>query len=177
MIVAGGCFWCTELAFEQLLGVSNVESGYIGGKPETANYEAVCSGRTGHAEGIRITYDPSQISYEQLLEIFFTAHDPTTLNRQGNDIGTQYRSAIFTSDEAELSAARAMIAKLDASGKFGSRIVTTLEPMSEFHLAEAYHQDYARQHPSQPYIMFQSMPKACKVRDYFPKLISPNYMP
>ncbi|ADB18778.1 peptide methionine sulfoxide reductase [Pirellula staleyi DSM 6068] len=176
-VFAGGCFWCTEMAFEQLAGVSDVASGYIGGSPETANYEAVCTGRTGHAEAIRITYDPAVMTYQTLLDVFFTAHDPTTLNRQGNDIGTQYRSAIFTSDEAELAAARATIARLDASGALPSRIVTTLEPLTEFYPAEDYHQDYARAHPNQSYIMHVSTPKACKVRNYFPKLIRREYLP
>lgn len=165
------------MAFEQLAGVSDVASGYIGGSPETANYEAVCTGRTGHAEAIRITYDPAVMTYQTLLDVFFTAHDPTTLNRQGNDIGTQYRSAIFTSDEAELAAARATIARLDASGALPSRIVTTLEPLTEFYPAEDYHQDYARAHPNQSYIMHVSTPKACKVRNYFPKLIRREYLP
>src|SRR5688572_14155118 len=142
--LAGGCFWCTEAAFEQLQGVLDVTSGYAGGSAETANYKAVCGGDTGHAEVIRITYDPEKISYEQLLEVFFDAHDPTQLNRQGNDIGTQYRSAIFYADEAERSTAEAKIAELNESKHFPRPIVTTLEPLRAFFPAEDYHQDYAR---------------------------------
>lgn len=164
-IFAGGCFWCTEAAFEDLAGVSDVTSGYAGGAPETANYEAVCSGRTGHAEAIRVTYDPSRITYDQLLDVFFDAHDPTQLNRQGNDMGTQYRSAIFFATDAERAAAQAKIDKLNAAGKFRQPIVTKLEPLVEFFAAEAYHQDYARHHPEQPYIQFHALAKACKVRE------------
>jgi methionine-S-sulfoxide reductase len=164
-ILAGGCFWCTEAAFEQLAGVSDVTSGYIGGTAETANYRAVCEGDTGHAEAIRITYDPATISYEQLLDVFFDAHDPTQLNRQGNDIGTQYRSAIFYASEDERQVAAAKIQALNESRRFARPIATTLEPLSEFYPAEDYHQDYARQNPGQPYIQSVSMPKVCKVRD------------
>ena len=164
-VLAGGCFWCTEAVFEQLRGVSDVESGYTGGTPETADYRSVCSGLTGHAEAIRITYDPRQISFDKLLDVFFDAHDPTQLNRQGNDAGTQYRSAIFHGSDAERETARAKIEWLNASGKFAKPIVTTLEPLGEFHPAESYHQDYARLNPDQPYIQYQSLPKVCKVRE------------
>ena len=164
IILAGGCFWCTEAAFEQLKGVSNVESGYIGGDPQRADYRSVCSGTTGHAEAIRITYDPTLIDFEQLLEVFFDAHDPTQLNRQGNDIGTQYRSAIFFATPEEKATAEKVIARLNEAGKFPSPIVTQLEPRTEFFLAEDYHQDYARLNPDQPYIQSVSTPKVCKVR-------------
>jgi peptide methionine sulfoxide reductase msrA/msrB len=164
-IFAGGCFWCTEAAFEQLAGVHDVTSGYIGGDPARADYKSVCTGTTGHAEAIRITYDPSRIGFEQLLDVFFDAHDPTQLNGQGNDIGTQYRSAIFFADDGEKEAAERKIAALNAAGKFAKPIVTKLEPQSQFHPAEDYHQDYARLNPDQPYIQAVSMPKACKVRD------------
>jgi methionine-S-sulfoxide reductase len=170
-ILAGGCFWCTEAAFEQLKGVKSVESGYIGGDAGTANYEAVCTGRTGHAEAIRITYDPTQISYDRLLDVFFDAHDPTTLNRQGADVGTQYRSAIFTSDAAEIEAARAKIADLTEGRKFATPIVTTLEPATPFYPAEDYHQDFASQNPNHPYIRGVSYPKVCKVRKQHSDLI------
>jgi methionine-S-sulfoxide reductase len=170
-ILAGGCFWCTEAAFEQLKGVKSVESGYIGGDASTANYEAVCTGRTGHAEAIRITYDPAQISYDRLLDVFFDAHDPTTLNRQGADVGTQYRSAIFTSDPAEIEAARAKIAELTEGRKFATPIVTTIEPATPFYLAEDYHQDFAAQNPNHPYIRGVSYPKVCKVRKQHGDLI------
>jgi methionine-S-sulfoxide reductase len=164
-IFAGGCFWCTEAAFEQLAGVTDVTSGYIGGSADTANYRAVCNGNTGHAEAIRITYDPAQISFDQLLTVFFDAHDPTQLNRQGADIGTQYRSAIFFADDRQKQAAEAKIAQLNAAKAFPRPIVTTLEPATAFHPAEDYHQDYARLNPEQPYIQAVSMPKACKVRE------------
>ncbi len=170
-IFAGGCFWCTEAAFEQLKGVESADSGYIGGEARTANYEAVCTGRTGHAEAIRITYDASQISYDRLLDVFFDAHDPTTLNRQGADVGTQYRSAIFTSDEAEILTARAKINELSAKKKFPSPIVTTIEPATEFYPAEDYHQGYAGRNPLHPYIQGVSYPKVCKVRDRHGDLI------
>jgi methionine-S-sulfoxide reductase len=170
-ILAGGCFWCTEAAFEQLDGVLDVISGYTGGARETANYKAVCGGDTGHAEAIKITYDPAKISYDQLLDVFFDAHDPTQLNRQGNDVGTQYRSAIFYASEEEKRAAEAKIRQLNESKHFPRPIVTTLEPLREFYPAEDYHQDYARNNPDQPYIQAVSVPKACKVRDKHAKLI------
>ena len=164
-VFAGGCFWCTEAAFEQLAGVLDVTSGYAGGSAETANYRAVCNGDTGHAEVIRITYDPAKISFDQLLAVFFDAHDPTQLNRQGNDIGTQYRSAIFYADEIQLQAAQAKIDQLNAAKTFPRHIVTTLEPLTAFYPAEDYHQDYARLNPDQPYIQAVSVPNVCKVRD------------
>ena len=164
-VFAGGCFWCTEAAFEQLAGVLDVTSGYAGGSAETANYRAVCNGDTGHAEVIRITYDPAKISFDQLLAVFFDAHDPTQLNRQGNDIGTQYRSAIFYADEAQRQTAQAKIDQLNSAKAFPRSIVTTLEPLTAFYPAEDYHQDYARLNPDQPYIQSVSVPKVCKVRD------------
>lgn len=171
LVVAGGCFWCTEAAFEQLKGVSDVESGYIGGEASTANYKAVCSGQTGHAEAIRITYDPAVISPAQLLDVFFDAHDPTQLNRQGADIGTQYRSAIFFPDEATKTLAESKIASLSRSGKYAKPIATTLEPLGPFYPAEDYHQGYARNNPDQPYIEGVSTPKVCKIRDRYPDLV------
>jgi peptide methionine sulfoxide reductase msrA/msrB len=170
-VFAGGCFWCTEAAFEQLEGVSDVESGYSGGAKETADYESVCSGRTGHAEAIRITYDPKKISYEQLLDVFFDAHDPTQLNRQGNDHGTQYRSAIFYADDAQKRAAEAKIAALTEKKAFKTPIVTKLEPLKAFYPAEGYHQDYARNNPGQPYIMAVATPKVCKIREKHASLV------
>ena len=171
VVLAGGCFWCTEAAFEQLAGVLDVTSGYMGGSPETANYRAVSGGDTGHAEVIRITYDPAIVSYETLLDVFFDAHDPTQKNRQGNDIGTQYRSAIFFANDEEKQAAEAKIAELNQKGTYPRQIVTTLEPLGEFYAAEDYHQDYARLNPEQPYIQAVSMPKACKVREKHARLI------
>jgi peptide methionine sulfoxide reductase msrA/msrB len=170
-VFAGGCFWCTEAAFEQLDGVLDVTSGYSGGKKETANYERVCMGDTGHAEAIRITYDPRRISFENLLDVFFDAHDPTQLNHQGADWGTQYRSAIFYANPAQKAAAEARIKELTDAKTFPKPIVTTLEPLESFFPAEDYHQDYARQNPSQPYIMAHATPKACQVRQKHSKLI------
>src|SRR3954471_3638885 len=152
VVLAGGCFWCTEAVFRQLRGVRSVVSGYAGGSAATANYRAVCGGDTGHAEAIEITYDPVKITYEQLLDVFFDAHDPTQLNRQGNDVGTQYRSAIFSASEEEKRIAEAKIRELTEKRAFPRPIVTKLEPLGEFYPAEDYHQDYARQNPEQPYI-------------------------
>lgn len=169
-VIAGGCFWCTEAVFKQLEGVTGIRSGYVGGTAETADYHTVCSGATGHAEAIEVTYDPSIISYGQILRVFFSvAHDPTQKNRQGNDVGTQYRSAIFHVDEAEKLVAEAYIAQLDAATVFSAPIVTTLEPFVEFFEAEAYHQDYAALNPMQPYIVHISAPKAAKLRKQFPE--------
>lgn len=174
VVFGGGCFWCTEAAFEQLEGVSDVESGYAGGTKETANYERVGRGDTGHAEVIRITYDPKRISYDRLLDVFFDAHDPTQLNRQGNDIGTQYRSVIFYANDVEKQAAAAKIKKLNEAKAFPRPIATTLEPLTAYYPAEAYHQDYARQNPNQPYIQFHATPKACKIREKHADLIRPE---
>lgn len=171
IVLAGGCFWCTEAAFEQLAGVSDVLSGYAGGAQETANYKQVCGGNTGHAEVIRVTYDPAVISLDQLLSVFFDAHDPTTLNRQGADVGTQYRSAIFYADESQKQAAEAKIKELNEKKHFPSPIVTTLEPLVEFFPAEDYHQGYAQLHPDQPYIQGAAIPKACKIRAKYASLI------
>jgi len=170
-VFAGGCFWCTEAAFEQIKGVVDVQSGYAGGSKETARYEQVSNGDTGHAEAIRITYDPKQISYDRLLDVFFDAHDPTQLNRQDNDAGTQYRSTIFYVNEIEQRAAQAKIKQLTAAKAFPRPIVTTLEPLKNFYPAEEYHQDYARRHPDQPYIQFHSLPKVCAIRDKHRDLI------
>jgi peptide-methionine (S)-S-oxide reductase len=173
VVFAGGCFWCTEGAIEQVVGVKDVISGYAGGTKETANYEAVCSGRTGHAEAIRITYDPAKISYGTLLQIFFTAHDPTTKDRQGNDRGPQYRSAIFFQSEDEKKVAEAYIKQLNDAKVFGNPVVTTLEPLKAdgFYVAEKYHQDYASLNPTQPYICNVADPKIQKVKKHFPNLI------
>jgi methionine-S-sulfoxide reductase len=170
-VFAGGCFWCTEAAFEQLDGILDVTSGYSGGKRETADYESVCTGRTGHAEAIRITYDPAKISYDTLLDVFFDAHDPTQLHLQGADVGTQYRSAIFYANGEERRAAESKIRQLNESHLFPAPIVTTIEPLVEFFPAEGYHQDYARNNPMQPYIQAAAIPKACKVREKHPGLI------
>lgn len=173
-VFAGGCFWCTEAAFEQLNGVVDVESGYAGGAKETATYDQVSSGHTGHAESIQVQYDPTKINYDQLLTVFFDAHDPTTINRQGPDRGTQYRSAIFYANDEQKAAAEAKIKKLNESHAFSHKIVTKLEPLKAFYPAELYHQDYARNNPDQPYVQLHSFPKACKVRDKHPELMKPD---
>jgi peptide-methionine (S)-S-oxide reductase len=154
--------------FRRLQGVREVQPGYAGGAADAANYKAVCSGRTGHAEVIRIVYDPAKTSYGQLLKVFFAvAHDPTQRDRQGNDVGTQYRSAIFPLDEAQREAANAYIAQLDASGTFAAPIATTIEPLEAFFVAESYHHNYAELNPGQSYIQFVSMPKVRKLENYF----------
>lgn len=164
--LAGGCFWCTEAVFLQLAGVSGVESGYIGGATANPTYEEVCSGRTGHAEAIRIRFDPSVISYDDLLDIFFATHDPTQLNRQGNDIGTQYRSAIFPHDAEQEASARASIARAQAD--WPQPIVTTIEPLATWYPAEGYHQDYwNRAGDRNPYCMAVIPPKLQKLRKKF----------
>ncbi len=166
-VLAGGCFWCTEAVFLPLDGVSAVVSGYIGGAADTATYEAVCSGSTGHAEAIRITFAPEVISYGQLLRVFFAvAHDPTQLNRQGNDRGTQYRSAIFPVDAEQRAVAEAYIAQLDAAGVLGAPIATTVEPEAPFYAAEDYHQNYAARNPHQPYVAAVAAPKVEKLHKY-----------
>ncbi|MDB5322381.1 MAG: peptide methionine sulfoxide reductase [Phycisphaerales bacterium] len=167
IIVAGGCFWCTEASLEILNGVKDVVSGYSGGEKETANYEAVCTGRTGHAEAIRITYDPSKITYGELLRAFFTAHNPTTKNQQGADRGTQYRSAIFYQSDEEKKVAEAYIKQLNDAKAFDKPIVTTVEKFNAFYPAEDYHQNYARAHPTDGYIVNVALPHVKKVMDHF----------
>jgi peptide-methionine (S)-S-oxide reductase len=172
IVLAGGCFWCTEAVYRQMDGVLDVVPGYAGGAEETADYESVCTGRTGHAEAIRITYDPSRVSLGQILKVFFSvAHDPTQLNRQGNDVGTQYRSAIFPADPGQERVAAAYMRQLSEAGVFTGPIATTLEPLDAFYEAEAYHRDYAAQHPNQPYIAYTSMPKVRKFAKYFPQKV------
>jgi peptide-methionine (S)-S-oxide reductase len=167
-VLAGGCFWCTEAVFRRLEGVREVQPGYAGGTADAANYKAVCSGSTGHAEVIRIVYDPAIVSYGQLLKVFFAvAHDPTQKDRQGNDVGRQYRSALFPLDEAQAAVAGDYISQLEASGAFASRIATTIEPLEAFFVAESYHHNYAELNPGQSYIRFVSMPKVDKLENYF----------
>lgn len=172
-IFAGGCFWCTEFAFEQLVGVLDVQSGYCGGTKATANYEHVHRGNTAHAEAIRITYDPKRISYDQLLDAFFDSHDPTQLNRQGkDDIGRQYRSAIFFANDEQKKLAESKIADLEAKQVYKKRrVVTKLEPLKEFYPAEDYHQDFARRNPLLPYIQSHAVPKAMHIRSKHQDLI------
>lgn len=170
-VLAGGCFWGIEAVFEHVKGVIDVESGYAGGSAGTANYEVVSGGRTGHAEAVRIKYDPSQISYGQLLKVFFSvAHDPTQLNRQGPDTGTQYRSAIFCSNEEQKRIAQAYIDQLNKAKVFEGSIVTVVSGASPFYVAEAYHQDYVVHHPNQPYIVIHDLPKVANLRKDFPAL-------
>jgi peptide-methionine (S)-S-oxide reductase len=163
-ILGGGCFWCVEAALEQLEGVLRVESGYMGGQRKSPSYEQVCTGATGHTEVVRVEFDPAKISYPELLEVFFTAHDPTTLNRQGNDVGTQYRSVIFTLDDRQREEASRVIAELEEQKVFGRPIVTAVEPAGEFWRAEPYHQNYFANNPRQPYCLFAVAPKVAKVR-------------
>lgn len=167
-VLAGGCFWCTEAVFRRLEGVREVQPGYAGGSADAANYKAVCSGQTGHAEVIRVVYEPDKISYGQLLKVFFSvAHDPTQTDRQGNDVGTQYRSALFPLDDAQRGVAAQYIRQLDSSGAFASSIATTIEPLEAFFVAESYHHNYAELNPGQGYIQYVSMPKVGKLKDYF----------
>ncbi|MGE0360299.1 MAG: peptide-methionine (S)-S-oxide reductase MsrA [Vicinamibacterales bacterium] len=169
-VLAGGCFWCTEAVFLPLAGVTGVTSGYIGGSAATANYHAVCSGTTGHAEAIEIRFDPAVISYGQLLKVFFAvAHDPTQLNRQGGDRGTQYRSAIFPADDEQRVVAAAFIAQLTDAEAFADPIVTTIEPLGTFYPAEGYHQNYAALNPAQPYVAAVALPKVAKLESAFPE--------
>lgn len=171
-VLAGGCFWCTEAVFRQLNGVTAVQSGYAGGDAATANYEAVCSGRTDHAEAIRIEFDPQRISYGQLLKVFFSAaHDPTQVDRQGNDRGRQYRSAIFPQDAQQAGVAQAYIVQLESARVFTAPIATTVEASAPFHPAETYHQDYAARNPNQPYIAAVSAPKVAKTRKLYPSML------
>jgi peptide-methionine (S)-S-oxide reductase len=170
--LAGGCFWCLEAVFDQLKGVEAVESGYMGGKSARPTYEEVCGGASGHAEVVRVTFDPAEISYEDLLGVFFTIHDPTSLNRQGNDIGTQYRSAIFFHSPEQEDIARKVVANLAAGKVFSSPIVTEIKPASDFHEAEGYHQEYYRRTGgANPYCTFVIDPKVAKFRKaYFDRL-------
>lgn len=163
-ILAGGCFWCTEAVLKDVRGVSKVENGYIGGHTANPDYDSVCSGRTGHAEAVRVTFDPAQVSFKDLLTLFFATHDPTSLNRQGGDVGTQYRSAVFPLDETQAQETREVIADLTAQNVFDRPIVTTLEPATQFHVAESYHQDYYARNPRQGYCVAVIAPKVSKLR-------------
>ena len=166
--LAGGCFWCLEAVYDQLQGVSSVESGYMGGKTPKPNYEDVCSGTTGHAEVVQVTFDPDVVSYGDLLGVFFAIHDPTTLNRQGNDVGTQYRSAIFTHSAEQKATAEAVIRKLTQERLFSSPIVTEVTPATTFHVAEDYHQEYfERVGARNPYCSYVIEPKVAKFRKSF----------
>jgi peptide-methionine (S)-S-oxide reductase len=163
--LGGGCFWCTEAVFQQIRGVLKVESGYAGGAGPNPTYEQICTGKTGHAEVVRLEFDPAVISYKELLEIFFTVHDPTTLNRQGNDAGTQYRSVIYFHDAGQQAIAREVMSAMAAV--WDDPIVTELSAASVFYIAEAYHQNYFRQHPQQGYCSVVVAPKVAKARKLF----------
>jgi peptide-methionine (S)-S-oxide reductase len=171
VVFAGGCFWGVQAVFQHVRGVVRATSGYAGGTVANPDYEQVSSGRTGHAEVVRVVYDPSAVSYQQLLTVFFTvAHDPTELNRQGPDVGTQYRSALFYTSDAQRQATQAFIAQLEKSGTVTQRIVTQVAPLRGFTVAEAYHQDYATLHPDQPYIRYNDAPKIAALKQRHPQL-------
>ncbi len=165
--LAGGCFWCLDAVYRDLKGVERVEAGYSGGRVANPTYKAVCSGETGHAEVVRIEFDPAQVPFRDLLRVFFTVHDPTTLNRQGADVGTQYRSAIFTHSGEQEVAAREVIAELSAEGLWRDPIVTAIEPLRDYFPAESYHQDYFALNPNQPYCRAVVAPKVAKFRKRF----------
>ncbi|HJT87893.1 MAG TPA: peptide-methionine (S)-S-oxide reductase MsrA [Bryobacteraceae bacterium] len=165
--LAGGCFWCLEAVYQDMEGVESVESGYIGGHVDKPTYEQVCTGRTGHAEAVRIRFDPEVTSYREILEVFFAIHDPTTRDRQGNDVGTQYRSAIFCHDDLQRAVAEEVIQELTAERAFPAPIVTQLQPATQFYPAEDYHQEYFRNHPHQPYCAYVVAPKVQKFRQKF----------
>jgi len=171
-VLAGGCFWCAEAVFEQLIGVEKVVSGYAGGKREMAHYDLVSSGKTDHAESVQITFDPSKISYGQLLQIFFSvAHDPTQLNRQGPDYGRQYRSAIFYSDPEQKQIAAAYIQQLQQAKAFSNPIVTEVTELKGFYPAEEYHQEFVKRHPDNPYVVANAIPKVEKTKKSYPSLV------
>ena len=166
-VFGGGCFWCLEAVFERVTGVKSVESGYMGGRRPTPTYEQVCTGATGHAEVVRVTFDPSQVSYRDLLDIFFAIHDPTTLNRQGADAGTQYRSVIFYLDDDQRRQAEQAMVELNRAHAYPDPVVTAVEPASEFYMAEDYHQQYYAQHRSAPYCQYVIAPKLKKFEQKF----------
>jgi peptide-methionine (S)-S-oxide reductase len=172
-----GCFWCTEAVFQELKGVLKVTSGYSGGTVKNPSYEEVCTGTTGHAECLQIIYDPKVISFEELLEVFWEAHDPTTLNRQGNDVGTQYRSVIFYHNDEQKKKAEEYKMKLDKSGAYNNPVVTEISPFTRFYAAEDYHQDYYRLHGSQPYCTFVIRPKVEKFEKVFKNKLKTTSQP
>jgi peptide-methionine (S)-S-oxide reductase len=170
-VLAGGCFWGVEAVFDRLKGVTNVVSGFAGGDKSTAHYETVSTGTTGHAESVKITYDPSQITFGQLLKVYFAiAHDPTELNRQGPDTGTQYRSAIFYMDDEQKKVAEAYIQQLNAAGVFSHPIVTQVVPFHGFYAAEGYHQHYLDNNPNSPYIVYNDLPKLAALKKQYPEM-------
>ncbi|QNN59252.1 peptide-methionine (S)-S-oxide reductase MsrA [Diaphorobacter ruginosibacter] len=172
--LGGGCFWCTEAVFDRVRGVVDVESGYANGHVDHPSYQAVCDGDTGHAEVLKVDFDPEVISLRQILEIFFATHDPTTLNRQGNDVGTQYRSAIYYGNEQQKQVIDDLLREIGQDKLFGSPVVTEVEPLRSYWPAEAYHQDYYQQHPEQGYCAFVVGPKVEKFRKTFASLLKPG---
>ena len=174
MVLGGGCFWCTESVFKEVRGVTDVESGYSNGQAPQPSYEDVCTGTTGCNEVVKLVYDPTQVSTRELLEIFFVIHDPTTLNRQGNDVGTQYRSGVYFTSPAQQAVALATIVALNAGGELGAPVVTEVQPLACYTAAEAYHQDYFAQHPHQGYCAFVAGPKVEKCLATFKRLIQPG---
>jgi peptide-methionine (S)-S-oxide reductase len=175
VVLAGGCFWGMQLVFGSLVGVERAVAGYSGGSASTAQYETVSTGTTGHAESVEVTYDPSRISFKQLLDVYFlVAHDPTELDRQGPDEGTQYRSEIFYTTDQQRAEALAAIARLQHDRVYSSKIVTVVSPLRGFYPAEAYHQDYAIHNSDNPYIVFNDLPKLRKLRQQYPQLVKPN---
>ena len=176
-VFGGGCFWCTEAIFDELRGVNSVVSGYAGGAVKNPTYEQVCGGRTGHAEVIKIDFDPSQITFKDLLTVFFATHDPTTLNRQGNDVGTQYRSTILYANDEQKKEAEALIKELNDTKAFGNPVATTVEPLGEFYPAENYHQKYYANNPYQPYCQYMIPPKLNKLHKQFRDLLKSQARP
>jgi peptide-methionine (S)-S-oxide reductase len=172
--LGGGCFWCLEAVYDRLEGVRSITSGYAGGHVENPTYHAVCAGTTGHAEVVRLEYDPEVVDYRTLLTVFFAMHDPTTPNRQGNDVGPQYRSIILYQDDAEKETAEAVIAELEEEDVFGAPIVTEVEPLGTFYEAEDYHQDYYQENPNQPYCAAVIRPKVAKLRASFADRLKPD---
>ena len=165
--LGGGCFWCLEAVYDEMEGVSSVESGYMGGHVDNPDYHAVCTGKTGHVEVVQVTFDPQVTSYRDILEVFFAIHDPTSMDRQGNDAGTQYRSVIFTHSEQQRQTALQLIAELDGDAMSGRKIVTQVRPASTFYKAEEYHQEYFKKNPGQGYCSFVVAPKVKKFREKF----------
>ncbi len=172
-VLGGGCFWCLEAVFDRVKGVTSVESGYMGGRVERPTYRQVCTGETGHAEVVRVTFDPTEIGFADLLDVFFAIHDPTTLDRQGNDEGTQYRSVIFYISEAQRQVAEEKINELTAARAFPDEIVTAVEPAGSFYAAEDYHQEYFEKNPRQPYCQYIVAPKVRKFLEKFAEMEKP----
>ena len=170
IVLGGGCFWCTEAVYKEVRGVVDVESGYSNGDDPNPTYEEVCTGRTGHAEVVKLTYDPKQVTTDQLLQVFFVVHDPTQMNRQGNDVGTQYRSGIYYTTEEQKQAADDLIRQMSQDKLFGRPIVTEVQPLKNYHPAEAYHQDFFEKNPTQGYCLAVAAPKVAKFRKTFTEL-------